>query len=476
MRNARIAPEYSIGHEEARALMRKERWTRAKAQLYLRDLIEIYDANPQLAAKETLAQRWHGSGFAAAIREFAQDGPDASETFGAWCDRVARAPRRNPDDSPLEREVDRFLDQGAPQSTRRVARAQLRPEAPPRAQAPSTRAGALKEIEELDTIEEAQRGPRVAPRLPKAPKHADEPELADIHKAAAGDGDAVYRLAKKYKRFVRRMAFAFLRAWSPSVASKTLALQADDIAAEVEQRVFVGTERAPPAISRLIAGGKRKGPGRFGFSAGAPPTEAGKDKAARFTTWLGAVVRNIARKHARAGARAARPVPVDMTVAQADALDDVVEQEKRDALAARGREQSSRIVEGIRALQDAGKHDELEVLRRRQKGDSYKQIASDLGVSAQTVADRLYRARRAIEEVSGEPLRGLVGELREGLGAAVPSRRGRPRKNPELEVGGVLVYFEDICDVFDLWDAGVFDDDSALEAIEALADYIPNAV
>lgn len=416
----------------------------------------------------------------------------------AW---AAQFMRQNPD---VSTEVNRFLDSDKPMPPRRVVN-RPRPEPAP--------AAATEDLEAaVDELPAASRAP-ARPRTRAGRKPIAQPDLLELHAAAAGDGGAINRLATRYRKYTRGMAYAFLKAWSPSVPASTLAGQADDIAAEVEERVYVGTGRALPAIKGYVVGGKRRRPGRPGFSAGAPATSTGEDRAAQFTTWLGAVTRNVARKHARDEMRAGRVIErrEAPTAAQKEALDEVLDFEEREAVARRTREQSADIVEGLLALRAAGKDDDLEVLRLRQKGESYKEIAASLGVSTSAVMSRLYRARRSLEAVSGVELRGLVGELagdrplspadrkeierlvkegmsrenatnkvRGGLAGAIPGKRGRPRKtreNPEIFVEGEgWVYFEDAGDILDLLEDGIFDEDGAVQAFEALAGYRPDVL
>lgn len=371
--------------------------------------------------------------------------------------------RNNPADgddvaADVQKDVARFL--ASDKGPRRVV---SRPRPPSSATIPI---GAREALE--DDVDDLPRAPPRAPRAPRPPRHTGDADLADVHLAATGDGGAVTRLATRYRRFIRKMAYAFLRGWSPDVSPRTLGPEADDVAAEVEQRVFVGTERAPPAIKRYVV--------------------AQND--ASFTTWLGAITKNVARNHVRSEVRARAPVKSAKAQAvEAEALDDVLGFEEREARARVSRDQSRAVVEGMRKLQeeragrsrgdrrrvgDAG--DELEVLRLRQEGKSYKEMAAHLGVSVSAVMSRLYRARRALEEASGVELRGLVGDLREGLGGAVPSKRGRPRKNPDDGDYEPDLYFEDAGDVFDLLDAGLLPDDVAVEALLALAEHRPDAL
>lgn len=364
----------------------------------------------------------------------------------------------------------------------------------------------LEDVAAGDTIAASdipERAPAAArSRAGRAPARTKDVDMTLIYAAAAGDGAAIAKVAKHYRRFMRKMAYAFIKAWSPGMSQGVLAHQADDIAAEVEQRVFVGTPKTAavkreedadgktlqrarpayagtgPAIKNFVVAKHRRGSGRAGFSSGAPPTTAGAESTAAFSTWLGAVIRNIARKHVDKSVRAAKGAAAGDVEESLSFEDELLQKEEAQKIRAESSKQSAAMVDALEVLGSTKSgRDETEVLRRRQKGDSYKQIAADLGISTSAVMSRLFRARKHLEEVSGIQMRGLVGELRKGFGAAVPGARGRPRKNPEAEdVDGELVYFEDVGDVFDLWEAGAFDDDTALDALDALAEYRPEAM
>ncbi len=334
----------------------------------------------------------------------------------------------------------------------------------------------------------------IPPRAPAGPRrrtkgHTKDLDATTILAAAAGEAGPLKQVANHYHRYVRKMAFAFLKAWSPSASPKHVGDAADEITADVEQRVFSGTPKSSqskgsePSIKHFHVGKGRTRPGRHGFGAG-EQTSAGADKAAAFSTWLAAVVRNRARAYVEKEVRAARGAKAGAPDVTDDIAlsfeDEMLQKEELQKLRATSAAQSSQMVDALATLQASPTRttkDELEVLRLRQKGESYKEMAATLGISVSAVMSRLFRARRSLEKASGLELRGLVGELRDGLGGAVPSARGRPRHNPEAPgADGVVVYFEDIGDVFDLWDEGVFDDDSAVAALEALAEYRPDAV
>lgn len=309
-----------------------------------------------------------------------------------------------------------------------------------------------------------------------------------IHEAAAGDDTARTELTKKYRRFVRKMAYAFLRAWSPSATRGTLGHGADDIAAEVEQRVFVGTARARPAIERYKIGGKRTRPvlpGKASKNQGNKPTDSGSDKAASFSTWLAGVVRNVARNHIGSSVRQARgalAAAEDIGAEEADAgeLADFFEGEAGDDAESADDDIETRQVEeeqeeALQAAIPQLRAEHRDVLYRRQQGHSYRKIADDTGGSIKKVMSDLHRARTALERISGVELRGLVGKLRDDMGGAVPSARGRPRKNPE-DGDENDIYFETLGDLTDMLEEDLIDEDMFLAAFLHLCEHRPDLV
>ncbi len=112
-----------------------------------------------------------------------------------------------------------------------------------------------------------------------------------------------------------------------------------------------------------------------------------------------------------------------------------------------------------------------DILQRRREGHSYAKIAEDLGITVNNVSQRLFRARKELERLTGIPLEGLVGEVKQEMGL---SKRGRPRgprvrQNPYVENDvGEFIYFEDAEDLFDLHEAGTLDGEALSAGIDAL--------
>jgi hypothetical protein len=94
-----------------------------------------------------------------------------------------------------------------------------------------------------------------------------------------------------------------------------------------------------------------------------------------------------------------------------------------------------------------------------------------LGITVNNVSQRLFRARKELERLTGIPLEGLVGEVKQEMGL---SKRGRPRgprvrQNPYVENDvGEFIYFEDAEDLFDLHEAGTLDGEALSAGIDAL--------
>ncbi|NBT35346.1 MAG: sigma-70 family RNA polymerase sigma factor [Betaproteobacteria bacterium] len=139
--------------------------------------------------------------------------------------------------------------------------------------------------------------------------------------------------------------------------------------------------------------------------------------------------------------------------------------------AARELQRESAQEEAIDAALSTMSPQNADVLRRRRAGESYAKIADDLGVSVNNVSQRLFRARKELERLTGIPLEGLVGEVKQEMGL---SKRGRPRgsrvrQNPWVEnETGEFIYFEDAEDLIDLYEAGTLDGESLSAGIEAL--------
>lgn len=139
--------------------------------------------------------------------------------------------------------------------------------------------------------------------------------------------------------------------------------------------------------------------------------------------------------------------------------------------AARELQRESAQEEAIDAALSTMSPQNADILQRRRAGESYAKIASDLGVSVNNVSQRLFRARKELERLTGIPLEGLVGEVKQEMGL---SKRGRPRgsrvrQNPWVEnETGEFIYFEDAEDLIDLYEAGIVDGESLSAGIEAL--------
>lgn len=279
-----------------------------------------------------------------------------------------------------------------------------------------------------------------------------------VEKAVAGgDNDAITAIWERYYPYARKLAYKVMAQnlpISPQTGrpKRPSADAADEVATIAMNRLLYGSSRADerggtaegtPAIRRFRIGGQ-----------------------ASFATYIGGIVKHVAserwrqyKSEQKAAQKAAEEAALAQMAPSDDVPEDVLDPEqlfsKRQAekeLRALAVEQGQALELGFGQLDD----DEKQVLQLRGRGLTYAQIADELypdierKKAVQRVMVRLHRARKHLEQASGQPLRGLVGTLGDAFGMR---KQGRPRKNPEEEI----LFVETLDDLCDLCDVGIID-------------------
>lgn len=358
--------------------------------------------------------------------------------------KLKRAMRHN----PTEGEVDRFLaldkEKTAP---RRVASS---PSRAPAASSPKTKcvggSPAKLEARTADNVALAMTGD---PYAQQQVQHEFMPYVKGIAKKLAGRAELFP--GQKRPAYIEHML--------------------DDIALEVFTRLWRGTslteenrqrdrKRPYPVISKW-----NRGP---------------------FTTFIAGVTRKVTQELVRKAAReheAETRAELGLTVAGASRV-------MEEMLASPEEKQTSKeqmqLIEMAMATLD---EKFATVMQARAAGMSYAEISEHLGIPVRTVMTRLYRARRKIEELTGIPLKGLVGKAarlfakdgkwRSGgapdlepvfasSSTKQPARSVRRNPDDEGEEGDVWVYFETVNDLLDLKEAGILDEEAFEQCVEAL--------
>lgn len=295
----------------------------------------------------------------------------------------------------------------------------------------------------------------------------------------AGDAQARNELSRILLPYAQKIAFKFLKGWAERAGRKVAFKKMTEDAKGI----------ANTAVAAVV--------GRLGGFKGE----------SSFLTYLGGAVKNQGRKYVRADSKHTQTYGDGEVTAQAagdftaqdiedladqnDTPEQIVEeaqlqQEGQRQIKLMERDQTAALEAAIPSL----KPEFVEILRRRASRPkldsngrplsqvvngtvqkvlyvpSYKEIAQETGLSVTNVMQRLYRARKQLEKVSGVPLSGLVGQLAQDFEGIVKSTRGRkPRANPYV---GVLIYFETEDDVYDLVDAGLLEEEMLEQCLSAL--------